>query len=95
VLSAIELSRKTHRECAESKPSGERQRPHANSDLARRAETAADSETGNRRPGVVRSTARLGHIVGIAPEQHLPLSHRPDSGFNQQALCQPIEAERR
>lgn len=66
---AVELGRKTHRKREQSKARGECQRPHANSDLAPRAKTAADNETDNHGPGVMRSTARLGYIVGIAPEQ--------------------------
>ena len=63
--SVIERGRHTHRQREQGEAGGQRQGPQANGRLARRTKATADGEADDRRPGVLRSAARLGHLVRI------------------------------
>ncbi len=47
----------------------------SNAAFARRSHAAADGEPDNCRPCMIRSAACPGHIVRIAPKQHLAQIH--------------------
>src|SRR4029079_13117576 len=72
LLLAIALCGKAQSKRQKSKTNGQRQRPQAKSDLARRADAAANSKAHDSRPRLFRSAARPRHFVGIMPDQHLP-----------------------
>ena len=74
VLSAIELRRKTHHNREQGEAGGQSQGPQANCSLTRRTQAAADGETDNRRPGVLRSRRALATCLDRARRSISPRS---------------------